>query len=355
MSDLEKLFIDLVTIDSPSGEEREMSQYLLKWLHEVGFKTTIDDTGNIYAFTEKEPKLFICSHMDTVEPGRNIKPILKDGIFVSDGTTILGADNKAAVAAIISAVNSYKDINGQPPSIEIVFSVREETGGGIEFFPFKWLKSKRGYIFDSAKPLGHIILAAPYIYNFHAKFIGKPSHSSRPEEGCNSLLPAIKFISNVKVGRFDNGETTINIGKVHSGSGINIIPEETIVDGEVRSTNHKKFLSHLEEIESLAKKTIEGSNVEIKYHTDGYCPGYKWDKDSELIKSIVHILKNEVSEITYDQSTGVSDANSFNGFGFEVVNLSDGVSDPHTKKESIKSEDLKKLSEIILHILKDFS
>lgn len=351
MTKIEKLFFELVKIDSPSGNEKEISEYLLDWLRSVGFETKTDKTGNIYAFTDKKPRFFLCAHMDTVEPGRNIKPQIKDGKICSDGTTILGADNKASICAIVMAVNEYKTKNGKLPEIEIIFSVREETGGGIEFFDFKWLKSKRGLIFDLARPLGQITTAAPYIYNFYAKFVGRPAHSSRPSEGINSLIPATKFASRVKVGKFDNGETTINIGKFASGSGINTIPETTLVEGEVRSTNHKKFLLRLKKIEKLAKETVRGTPVKLDYKIGGYCPGYKWEEDSGLIKSIAMILMEEVASVEYSKSTGVSDANSFNGEGFEVVTLSDGVCDPHTKKESIKQEDLDKLPKIVYRFL----
>lgn len=351
MNDIQKLFFELVKIDSPSGEEGLMSEFLENWLTKLGFFVKKDAVGNIYASSGDSPRFFLCSHMDTVEPGRGVKPVLVDGVVYSDGKTVLGADNKAAICSIIMAVDEYVRNNNKLPEVEIVFSVREETGGGIEFFNFEWLKSKKGAIFDFAKPLGKVVLAAPYIYNFYAKFTGKPAHSSRPEEGVNSQTAAIKFLSSVKVGRFDDGETTINIGKISSGSGINTIPEETLVEGEVRSTNHEKFLKRLEEIKEYAFESVKNSSVELSYKTDGYCPGYKLDEKSDIITSVVKILEEQGLEVDFVSSTGVSDANSFNGAGLEVVNLSDGVCDPHTKKESVSLASLQKMKEIVYRVL----
>lgn len=351
MSEIERIFLELIRIDSPSGEEGLVSEFLEKWLTKLGFFVKKDIVGNIYASSGDSPRFFLCAHMDTVEPGRGIKPVVVDGVVRSDGKTILGADNKAAISSIIVAVDEYVRENNKLPEVEIVFSVREETGGGIEFFNFEWLKSKKGAIFDFAKPLGKIALAAPYIYNFYAKFTGKPAHSSRPEEGVNSQTAAIKFLSSVKVGRFDDGETTINIGKISSGSGINTIPEETLIEGEVRSTNHEKFLLRLAEIKKLAYQCLEGSLAKLEYKVDGYCPGYKLDKESKLITSIVKILEEQELDVEYVSSTGVSDANSFNGAGLEVVNLSDGVCDPHTKKESVSLASLQKMKEIVYRML----
>lgn len=347
MTEIEKLFTTLVKIDSPSGSESEMSRYLQTWLKDTGFDIKVDKVGNIFAYTKNKPKFFICAHMDTVEPGRGIIPLITKGNITSDGTTILGADNKAAICSIVTAINNYKNKYDKLPNVEIIFSVKEETGGGIEFFPFKWIKSKHGLIFDFAKPLGQITLASPYIYNFYAKFLGRSAHSSRPQEGINSMLPAIKFANKIKVGKMDKGETTINVGKINSGSGINTIPEATLIEGEVRSTNYKKFIFHLNKIEGLAKKSVAGTAVKLEFWKDGYCPGYKWDKDSSFISSVAKILKQIITKVDYSVSTGVSDANSFNGSGFQVVNLSDGVCNPHTKNESIRSVDLFNLAKIV--------
>lgn len=351
MNDIQKLFFELVKIDSPSGEEGLVSDFLENWLTKLGFFVKKDAVGNIYASSGDSPRFFLCAHMDTVEPGRGIKPVVIDGIVYSDGETVLGADNKASICSIVIAVTEFVNKHGKLPDIEIVFSVKEETGGGIEFFNFDWLKSRRGLIFDFAKPLGKVVLAAPYIYNFYVKFVGKPAHSSRPEDGVNSQIAAIKFLTSVEVGRFDEEETTINIGKISSGSGINTIPEVTLVEGEVRSTNHEKFLYWLEKIEKLAKDSVEGSLVKMEYKTDGYCPGYKLDKNSSIVSSVVKILEEKELVVEYVQSTGVSDANSFNGAGLEVLNLSDGVCDPHTKKESIALKDLEKMKDIIYRFL----
>lgn len=353
MSEIESLFIELVKIDSPSGYEEEMRKYLLKWLDEKGFQSKVDKVGNIYACSPKsKPALLLSAHMDTVEPGRSINPKIKDGLITSDGTTVLGADNKAAICAIITAVNKYVKTHKVLPPIEIIFSVKEETGGGIEFFPFEWIKSKEGVIFDYAKTLGSIVIQAPFIYNFKAIFSGKASHSSKPENGINSLIPAINFISQIKIGRSSDSTTTINIGRVVSGTGINSVPETTEVYGEVRSLNQNNFLNSLSEIKNYAYEAIKNTKIKLKYDQDGYCPGYKLNEHSTQIKQIETILKKELrNKITFDVATGVSDANSFNDANIQVITISDGVRHPHTKNECINTSDIVSLSNIVFSLL----
>lgn len=348
------IFTTIVKIDSVSGNEQEMAAYIKKWLENVGFEWKEDKLGSILARVKDQdnPKLLLCSHMDTVEPGNGINPVIKNNYIQSDGKTILGADNKASISAIICAVEEYKEKNNKLPNIELLFSIKEETGGGLEFFPFEWVKSKVGLAFDYARPFGRIILSSQYIYNFKVTFVGKSAHSSRPEEGINSLLPAVEFLSETHVGRFDNSETTINIGLVNSGTGINTIPAETIVQGEIRSLNRKRFDEHIEELNKYINN-IESKYpaIKIKLVLDGYCDGYKHSEVDPFMLKIISVYKKFEIVTSFDNTTGISDANPLVGAGIKVVNLSDGVEDPHTTKERISIENLEKLKEIVYAFL----
>lgn len=349
-------FTMIVKIDSVSGNEKTMATYLKKWLDNIGFEWKTDKLGSIIARVkgQNNPVLLLSSHMDTVEPGNNINPIVKNNYIQSDGKTILGADNKASISAIICAVEEYKGKNNKLPNIELLFSVKEETGGGLEFFPFEWIKSKVGLAFDYARPFGRIVLSSPYIYNFKATFMGKPAHSSRPEEGINSILPAVKFINKIEVGRLDDGETTVNIGLVNSGTGINTIPSETIVQGEIRSLNKKKFDDRLDELNNYIKNIkAEYPDIKIELKLDGYCSGYNHKENDPFILKIISIYKKLGIKTPFDKSTGISDANPLVGAGIKVVNLADSVEYPHTTKERISIKNLEKLKEIISAFLSD--
>ena len=158
--DITSQFIKMVTIDSPSGREEWMSAYLQKWLVKNRFSFKTDKMGNIFATNNKKGEsLLLCAHMDTVQPGENIKPSVKKGIIKSDGKTILGADNKAALTAILYAIENMVTIR----PIELLFTVKEEVGEGLEFFPFNWIRSAKALVFDSSNPLGGIVLRSPYI------------------------------------------------------------------------------------------------------------------------------------------------------------------------------------------------
>ena len=352
-----KTFIEMVSIDSPSGEEQKMALYIKSWLDEHDYKYRQDNLGSILAIPKNidAPHLLICAHMDTVEPCRGIKPLIKNGYIKTDGSTILGADNKAALAAILTAIDDYQKKNNSLLPVELLFTVREETGGGVEFFPFKWIKSKKGIIYDYSRPFGRIITSAPFIYNFKVKFIGKGAHASRPEEGKNSLIAAAKFIVQIPQGKFDNGKTTINVGLINGGKGINIIPAETLVQGEVRSSDKKKFKKYLADIEKMAKSVAMKNGIKLEFKLDGYCDGYAYSSTDSFIKKIESVYKQLGLKPICEHSTGISDANPLVGAGIQMVNVSDGVENAHATNERISVDNLTRLPEIITKMILELS
>jgi len=350
MNNIEFVFKKLVMIDSPSSNEQEMRKYLIAWLIKNKFTHKVDSVGNVYAINNNKNKpILFCAHMDTVEPGKNIKPVVKAGMIKSSGNTILGADNKAALAAILVGVEKYLEENKSPRSIELLFTVKEETGGGIEYLPFKWIRSKHGYIFDSAKPLGGVVLASPYIINFHFTIHGKAAHSSTPQLGNSALNEALKILNKIKCGEVDRGETTINIGTIKGGTGINTIPDLISFSGEVRSYDKKLFNKHLLMLQKLARSG--NSKYKIIIETDAYCPGYTHSKNSPSAHQINKIYERYDLKTTFYGKSGVSDANILNSKNIQTINLTDGVKDPHTINESVAIKDLERLSNIVYDLI----
>lgn len=342
--DITTQFIELVKISSPSGHEGVMSVYLQKWLKKHGFHAVVDDVGNIYANNNKDGEpLLLCAHMDTVQPGENIVPIIENGIVKSDGKTILGADNKAALAAILTAIEE----SNPNKNIELLFTVKEETGGGAEFFPFNLIKSKKALIFDSAYPLGGIVLRSPYITNFEVIFTGLATHSSTPEKGINAFAPAFQALSKLPVGSLDKGETTINVGLISGGTGINTIPNQITIQGEVRSYKKILFEKHLDTIKKIMHKYAKQYKAKIHFKVSGYCAGYTHKAKDPFVTSLSKLFVTlGLSPVLYSHS-GISDANVLNIQGIQTLNLTDGIQNPHTTDEQVKIADFTKLSEIV--------
>lgn len=351
MNNVIKTFFDLVKIDSPSGQEKEMRNFLISWLKKYKFSYKTDSVGNLYAYTKKIDKpLLFCAHMDTVQPGVRIKPVINNGVITSSDNTILGADNKATIAVLLSTLTQLAQSN-RLPSLELLFTIKEETGGGIEYFPIKWIRSKLAFTIDSAYPLGGLVLRSPNIINFYVRVIGKAAHSSLPEKGHDALNPLISLLSEIKNGYYDDKETTINIGVIKGGTGINTIPEKIEVAGEIRSYDEKLFKRHVLKIKQLVKKMEEKYKVSVDLKTGGFCPGYHHEKNDKTINAISKIYGFlNLKVINYDRS-GISDANILNSKGINTYNLTDGVKNPHTLKESVSGTNLEILSKIVSKII----
>ena len=148
-----------------------------------------------------------------------IEPILDDGAWVSAGETILGADNKAAVAVILEVARRCA-VEGAPVGLELLFTVGEEKGlAGALAFDVGTLRSDWGYVFDHASPIGEIIVASPTYYRFEASFRGAAAHAGiRPEDGRSAIEAAARAIAAMRLGRIDH-ETTANVASIPGGAG----------------------------------------------------------------------------------------------------------------------------------------
>lgn len=344
-------FFDLVQIDSPTNHEEKFGNFLMGELGQLGLFVTKDQRGNIYARREGEGEaIFFSAHMDTVEPGRGIKPRVEDGYLVSDGTTILGADDKSGVAVILETLKSLEGKKTRP--LEFVFTVSEEAGnfGAIDF-DYKLLQAKRGYCFDLSQPVGTITTASPYYERFDMKLIGRAAHASHPEEGKN-VLPALGEILTIAPLGQPDSETYFNIGVVTGGQVRNTILGEVFLKGEIRSFVEK----NLHDIKSIFQKAVDvivqKYGVELEQEWVRENGGYK--HESQEAAAFIEFTKKIMLAIDVPfrltQTSGVSDANIFNDHGVLCFNLGDGSEFSHTTHERVKVSELENLVQFMLTV-----
>ncbi|AYE35461.1 M20/M25/M40 family metallo-hydrolase [Clostridium septicum] len=359
-----KRFLEYVQIDSESYKEGAFAKRLAKDLEKLGLEVEFDkacevvksDTGNLIAKlkgnVEGEPILFAC-HMDTVTPCTNIKPIIKDDIIYSDGTTVLGGDDKGGIAAIIEALTVIKENNIKHPNIEIVFTVAEEVGiYGAKNLDYSKIESKNAFIFDTSGDIGTIVIKGPAQDKLLVKITGKSAHAGvSPEDGISAIQIASEAISNMKLLRIDEN-TTANIGKINGGVATNIVCPEVIIEAETRSTvieSLEKQTAHMiETFEKAAEKF--GGKVEITVNR--LFGQFVINEDDEIVIKAKNALKAIGIEGKTKSTGGGSDTNVFNGNGLKAVNLSSGERKPHTLEEHMKIEDLEILSRLIVELSK---
>ena len=359
-----KQFLELVQIDSESGNERKVADYLQAELEKMGFMVEEDNAGekiggnagNVIARKKgnKEAKsCFFCAHMDTVKPGNGVKPKIENGIITSDGTTVLGGDDKGGIAVILEGVRSFLEENKEYGDIQMAFTIGEEEGlFGAKALDYSSLWQIDGaFFFDSGNDAGHIVVKAPEHYDFAATFHGLAAHAGlEPEKGINVIAAAADAISKMKLGRIDE-ETTANIGEITGGKATNIVPDTATIKGESRSLNKDKVASQIADMKKACEEAAEkfGAKVDLDIAKSHDAINVSLDSATALMaKEACALLGLEAQFIT---TGGGSDANIMNGQGIDAVNIGVGMSKVHTTEEFIAVSDLVMAANLVKKLL----
>ncbi|MDD3670416.1 MAG: M20/M25/M40 family metallo-hydrolase [Sphaerochaetaceae bacterium] len=336
-------FLLLVSIDSPSGKESQIANYLETRLQQLHCLVSTDFAGNIYAILEAsndrvdEEAIALNAHMDTVPLAIEVRPIIENGMIKSDGTSALGADDKAGIAVILTVLELIQDNNLSHPTIKILFTVSEETGlkGAKQVEIDRLGAVKRGYTLDSSAPVGSVIVKAPFKYKVTIVFEGKNAHAGlAPETGISAISIAAKAIDSMHLLRIDE-ETTANIGTIHGGTNTNIVCDRVMAEVEVRSARQSKALHHIDHIRKCCQHAIDTIGGEFQFDVEESYPGYQLDKDNPILDSMQKACK-ELGVNYFEINTGGgSDANILRGKSVEIGVIGLGYEKAHTKSESI--------------------
>lgn len=368
-NDVISYFMHLISIDSESKNERAMIDALKKDLQQLGAEVDEDDcgnstggnAGNLYGYIpgniQKKPILF-CAHVDTVKPGNGIKARIENDTIYSDGTTILGSDDKSGIAEIVMGIKQIKQSGKDHAPIEILFTVSEEIGLlGAKYFDKSRLKSAFGYALDSHN-VGELIIGAPSQNSFVATFYGKEAHAGvEPEKGLSAIRIASEAISATPLGRIDF-ETTCNIGKIYGGEATNVVPNKVVVHGEARSHNHSKLERICDDIKHAFQSTVEryaeqGGRLEISCDTE--YEAFKVDEYSAVVQVAAKALKNLDIPAVIKTGGGGSDANIISAGGLPIIITGTGMNKVHTVDENIKTDQLLKGTAFVKELIRIYS
>ena len=361
--DVLDLFLELAAVSSPPGEERPVADLVTRYLRDCGLGVDEDacgpeigsTMGNLYTriepTAEGEP-LLLCAHLDTVPPTAAIEPVVEDGVVRNAAGTILGADDKAAVAAMLEATRLILSERRPHAGIELLFTPKEEVGLiGAYAFDHTRLRARTGYVYDQAAPIGVVILGAPYSQSIEVTFHGRAAHSGmHPEDGRSAIAAAARAISEFRLGRVDE-DSTANVGTITGGTATNIVPEWCTFVAEARSQDERKLADLIQEMQDAITFAagVWDCDVETKARK-GY-RGYRFAKSDRAVALAAKALASRGYAVTYELSGGAADANVFNERGLECVNLANGMTDIHTPAEHIAVSDLEAMVDVTLALV----
>lgn len=359
-------FIELVKIDSETKFETEIAEVLKDKFTNLGVEVYEDGSkdmtghgaGNLICTlkgnVEGADTIYFTSHMDTVVPGRGIQPSIKDGYITSDGTTILGADDKAGLAAMLESIRVIKENNIQHGDIQFVITVGEESGlVGAKELDRSRIKAKYGYALDSDGEVGDIVVAAPTQAKVFAVIKGKTAHAGlEPEKGISAITLAAKAISKMPLGRIDE-ETTANIGRFEGGKQTNIVVDHVEILAEARSLVPEKMEAQVAKMKEAFENTAAEYGGSAEVNVKVMYPGFN-QRAGDLVVEVARQAAESIGrESKLLKSGGGSDANVIAGFGIPTVNLAVGYEGIHTTNERIAVADLVKVAELVTAIIKE--
>ncbi len=335
-------FLELVAIDSPSGYEKQMAIHVAKLLKKLGANVEFDDYGNVIGKIDGvgDP-MMLNAHLDTVEPGRGIRPKVAGDRIVSDGSTILGGDSKAGVAVILEVLQSIKEDNLKHVPLEVVFTLSEEVGlmGAINL-DYSKITSKHGVTFDGKDGVNNITTSAPGYVRVDATIIGKSYHASEPHNGISAIQIAANIISKLQIGKIDE-ETTANIGLIEGGSARNAVPEKAHFKAEIRSLNLRKLEKHtlhFNEVFSEILSKYPGAKINLNIQSE-FDP-YSFNENHRMIKRTKQILVSLNLKPILEPSLGGTDVNIFHKNGIEAICVGTGAYEAHTTREYVVISEL---------------
>ncbi|HEY5816656.1 MAG TPA: M20/M25/M40 family metallo-hydrolase [Solirubrobacterales bacterium] len=356
MDRLHETFVRLCEIRSPTGEEREVADTIVAELRALGLEVSEDDAagpaeagaGNVLARLpgRGERWVMFCAHVDTVPHAGQIEVVEDEGVFRSAGETILGADNKAAVAVFMELVARHAD-EPPPVGIELLLTVAEEQGlRGAKAFDIGQLRAECGFVLDHAGPVGEVIVATPTQHRIRADFVGVEAHAGiEPDDGNSAIAAAAAAIDRMELGRLDE-ETTANVGLIAGGTSGNVVPGHCAVHAEARSLDTERVAEVAGAMSDACAWGASEHGCDVDVHLEELFRGYRLPTSSPALALAEAGLRAAGHEPARTAIGGGSDVNALRLAGFECVLLANGPKDVHTAKERVAARDLDAMLEV---------
>ena len=356
-------FINMVKVDSPSNGEANMAKWLVQYLKDRNIEVMVDEAnkfsggncGNIIAHIKgdsNEKPICFAAHMDQVAPCLGVKPVIDNNIIKSDGTTTLGADDKAGIAGILEALEEIIENKIPHREIYLLFTVCEEAGMmGAKGFNPENLPCKDVVILDAGGSIGVIAYKAPAQENIKVTFYGKKAHAGiEPEKGINAIVVASKAISNMHIGRIDE-VTTSNIGKIEGGGATNIVTDEVCFTAEIRSHVNERLIEEIEHMKTCCEEAAKSMNATCQFENENAYPSFELSKDSYIFKLTEGATKKAGVEPIPMIIGGGSDANIMANLGYQSAIISIGMYNVHTVNEYLNIDELFAASKIVYNMM----
>lgn len=339
-------FLDMVRISSESGAEDEFATYVISLGTQLGARSWQDAHGNVYLHLQSSgDPVMLNTHMDTVTPGQHVRPQVNNTYITSDGTTILGADSKAGIAAMIELLYVFQ--NSSHPHLVFTFTRNEETG--IPTAPYLQPLAKTCLVPDRGTPLGEIIIQAPHAQVFETRITGKSAYATTNyDDGHHAIMAAAHLISQLPCGNF-RPDSTSNIGIINGGTMTTSVPEICTFKGNCYSFDKTSLDYFFNQLQTKSQAVDQQFNTQTHTEFLESFPGFSLPSQAPLVTKTTNALRKAGLIPKFKKYRAVSNANHLNALGMQTVLISTGVEHQHTTEERIAITSLTQLTEILYH------
>jgi tripeptide aminopeptidase len=360
---LVELFLDMCRVNTPARHEKPLVDIIQRRLEALGLDCVRDhahqktggDSGNLIAtlrgnVTDATP-IFFSSHFDTVEPNPNVQIIVEDGVIRTDGTSILGADDKGGMAPILEAVQVIQEESLPHGDIQLLLTVSEEIGLlGAHHIDRSLIHARMGFVLDTGPPVGTVVYTAPTQDTFNVTITGRPAHAGfEPEKGISAIQVAAHAIERMKLGRID-AETTANVGVIQGGQATNVVCAEVKLRAEARSRDKQKLLAQVEHMKQTLQESAKAFGALVEIGVTHMYDTYRLSDNDPVIQLAQHAAADLGLETGLREAGGGSDANVFNAMGLPTCVLGTGMRYIHTHQECIAIADLVRSARWVIKI-----
>ena len=353
---LVRTFLDLVAIDSPTGHERNIGRELAERFRQLGCQVTQDPVGNLTAVLpgKRGDTVLVATHMDTAGSDTGIQPIVADGVIRTDGSSILGADDKSGIAGCLEVLTLLSESpHTAHPTIEFVITVGEESGlVGSRQMDVEALKATYGFVLDTPGVIGSITYWAPTEIDMTITIHGKGAHAAvEPEKGINAVRVAAEAVSTMPLGRIDE-ETVANIGIISGGDARNIVPSLVRMEGMARSHDQGKLDAQIEAMRTAFDDAARRHGATVELQAEEIYRTYRIDESAKPYREAARAIRSLGLNVVPRKSRGgTDDGNFFNAKGIPCVALSTGMVDEHASTEHIAIDDMVNACKVLITIL----
>ena len=351
-----KTFLALLNVDTYHGDEDRAVAIVQDFLEPAGIAFTRDKIGNLIGVwparnSDSEP-IMLNAHLDTVQSTAGLQTVVDDEGVGTDGSTILGADDKAGVAAIIEAVLTIEASGAAHGPVDLVFTVGEDVGHiGSKAFDPASIAANVGFVLDAGSPVGNVVTEAPGTRRIYAEFHGRAAHAGiEPEAGVSAISIMSQAIDNMPLGRIDAG-TVANIGTVTGGQAANIVAPHAKMEAQARSLSEERLVEQIDAMCRAMDDAADHFGGRVEYEIVPFVRAYRLEAGNPALELADRAIQAAGIEPNHVPTGGGSDAHEFNAKGMTTACLGAGYRDAHAVTEFMPHDQLRLLTDVSVQLV----